>query len=510
MSTVQSVKQESLIKTFIFGSLIVLMVIIPFDEGGNGYILQLMSQLVLLVCATLWAIQIIRKRQLLIIPDKIDLCVLGFLLWAALSIHFADYTYAAALEAIKILSYAALFYLCRSLYPLRGKRTILLAALLVSSGLQLIFALYSSLILHTQTLQAGFVNPNNLACFFVIGFNIALSFLLFHPQACHIIVAIRERKLNNPAFVSSLMIGICLGGLGLAVLAIRSRGAFIGLLGTGLFLTMLKKRSIGVIFLTIMCVVLLLPLPRGSLIQRLLKSHDPFAYQRVDIWKSSVRMMADHPITGVGLGMYKYYGPAYNFPVEHRIARYGKRLDMAHNDLLQIGAELGFIGVLLMLGGTIRIGYSALTQLRRPPISWQTAAASAGLLGVFIQGLFSNLLASPAIAMAAAVLAGILLDKPIGSQRRHWAWSLPSKGIWQWYVGVAIFVFYLLVPVIGYPFFGYTNYRKYQEFRKTGNIPEAVYHLQRALKLLPIQAYYHHTFGQLYATAFRNQPNLDA
>ena len=41
-------------------------------------------------------------------------------------------------------------------------------------------------------------------------------------------------------------------------------------------------------------------------------------------------------------------------------------------------------------------------------------------------------------------------------------------------------------------------------------IAGAVTHLQSALKYVPIQAYYHYTLGQLYATAFRNQPNLDA
>ena len=69
---------------------------------------------------------------------------------------------------------------------------------------------------------------------------------------------------------------------------------------------------------------------------------------------------------------------------------------------------------------------------------------------------------------------------------------------------------YLLVPVIGYPFLGHVHFLKYQQLRLQGQIVEAVIHLQSALKYVPIQAYYHHTLGQLYATAFHNQPNLDA
>ena len=49
-----------------------------------------------------------------------------------------------------------------------------------------------------------------------------------------------------------------------------------------------------------------------------------------------------------------------------------------------------------------------------------------------------------------------------------------------------------------------------QELRKARAIPKAVEHLQTALKFVPIHAYYHSTLGELYVTAFRNQPNLDA
>ena len=173
-------QNDAVAHTVFFSSLILLIVILPFDEGGNGYILQLLTQVVLLLWAALWAIRVLRRGQLVLLFDGIDLFVLGFVVWAVISLYFSEYKYATILELLKILSAAALFYLCRTLFPLNERRTTLLIVILGSSLIQLFVALYAFFIRHTPILQAGFVNPNELACFFVIGINIALSVLLFH------------------------------------------------------------------------------------------------------------------------------------------------------------------------------------------------------------------------------------------------------------------------------------------------------------------------------------------
>ena len=71
-------------------------------------------------------------------------------------------------------------------------------------------------------------------------------------------------------------------------------------------------------------------------------------------------------------------------------------------------------------------------------------------------------------------------------------------------------MFYLLVPVIGYPFLAHHHYLRYFMLRGQRDIPQAVLHLQQAITYVPIHAAYHRTFGELYLAAFRNAPNLDA
>lgn len=64
---------------------------------------------------------------------------------------------------------------------------------------------------------------------------------------------------------------------------------------------------------------------------------------RLSIWKTGIRLMLAHPVTGVGLG---------RFPEAVGLDRERRGLDSArwqtaHNSLIQIGAEVGVIGLLL-------------------------------------------------------------------------------------------------------------------------------------------------------------------
>ena len=482
----------------VWGILLLLILIIPSNEGGNGYIIQLITQLLLLSGATLWAIQVLRRGRLTLIFDWLDLFILGFLGWSVVSTILSKYAYASILELIKIGSYAALFYLLRMFFPLKQRQIYLLLAILLSSVLQCLLAWGFLLAQYTPVLQAAFVNPNNFAQFLVFGVNIALSFVLFAQAS--------ENASDRKVFLQKCGMSVLLLGLMITILAVKSRGAFISLVGTSFFLMTIKKKKLGVLFVLICCMAILLPTPWGSVFQKLQKRSDPFAYQRIDIWKSSVRMTADHPIFGVGLGMYEFYGMEYNFPVEHQIGRYGKFLNVAHSDLLQIATELGVVGLVLFLGGIGRTAASSVRGLGISRLTWPVTAAAAGLAGLIIHGLFSTLLTSPALALIGCIFAGIVFDT--AHQYRQKLMAFQTR--WAWYGALGLAVFSLLVPVIGYPFLAHHHYLQYFAFREQRNIPQAVSHLKQAIAYVPIHAAYHRTFGELYLAAFRNAPTLDA
>lgn len=506
----KTLDQQHIVHHWIQWGIVFLVFILPFNEGGNGHILQALTQTLLLTCAVIWSLSAIRKRQCMFKYELIDLFVLAGLAWIGVTLALSEYTYATISEGIKVLSYIALWYLSRVIVSSQKTRSLLLFAIVGSGCLQFCVALYNRFVQHTPGWKSGFVNPNELACLLVIGLHIALSFLLFQPRTTHNSTTQKAQNVSRQHVWRTVFMLAAMSISGYLLIALQSRGALLSFAVTVFVLATLRHKYAGLVFIGILTCAVIFPFPQGSLLQRLSKRDDPFAYQRIDIWKSSLRMFADHPVTGVGLGMYSYYGAAYNFPVEHRIARYGKRLDLAHNDLLHISAELGVIGLLLFLGGLTRLGILSFRHLRRPSRSWHIVAASAGLLGVILNGLVSNLLLSPALAMTSVLLASIVLESTGTYTQKIWTINESKSSIWTYYGGLALCTLYLLVPVIGYPFLAHAHFLKYQQSRKNGQLPEAVAHLHKAIDYVALQAYYHHAFGQLYTTAFRNQPNLDA
>ncbi len=477
-------------------SLLALIIIVPFDEGGNNFIGQGIAQIVLLGCLAVWVTQTLRRRSITLIVDWIDLCVLGFLGWSCLSLFVADYYYTAFLEFVKIVSYLAIFYLCRTLFPLYSIRTLLLWTIFGSSVFQMFLGWYWYLSHYTPVLQADFVNPNNFACFLSFGVNIGLSFLLFATRPEHH----SSRTLSR--FLPQLLIGLFLCCLTATIFVEQSRGAVLSLMGTGFFLITIKKRQIGMFSLILFCVLLLVPLPGGNMFTRLQKRGDQYAYERIGIWESSIRMAADYPLWGVGLGMYKYYGHSYNFPVEHAIARYGKHLNIAHNDVLQIAVELGIIGALLFVGGAICLGSSCLVQLRQRPPCWRMMAACTGILGLLIQGLFSNRLLSPALAIITAIFSAIVFE----GARRFFTRSISFNASWLWHLVTFSICAVIFLYGIAYPFLGHVAYLRYNTLMKERHVLEAIRQLQTAIAYVPQHPNYHYQLAMIYQKAYRKRP----
>lgn len=62
---------------------------------------------------------------------------------------------------------------------------------------------------------------------------------------------------------------------------------------------------------------------------------------RIEVWKSSIRMIKDHPVVGVGLDQFKSL-----YLKQYRTKTETQGLPHAHNNILQIGVESGAIGIL--------------------------------------------------------------------------------------------------------------------------------------------------------------------
>jgi O-antigen ligase len=128
------------------------------------------------------------------------------------------------------------------------------------------------------------------------------------------------------------------------------------------------------------------------------------AESRGQIWRETAALIRDFPLTGCGPGAY-----------ESVMARYKtvaplNTLDYAHNDYLQLLAETGPMGIVLVLILTASVAVSALRGARRFPQTNRTWLASA-CLGAFaalaLHSFFDFSLHIPANALAASWAAGL-------------------------------------------------------------------------------------------------------
>jgi O-antigen ligase len=115
--------------------------------------------------------------------------------------------------------------------------------------------------------------------------------------------------------------------------------------------------------------------------------------QRLEIWKVATAIIADHPVTGVGLGAYpeEHYKTSQR-PEFDRIAR-GKR--DTHSTYLNIAAETGIPGFLLFAGVivlTVRSSRSARKKMGKiaPALALQLFNMEVGLYAFLVAAIWGS------------------------------------------------------------------------------------------------------------------------
>ncbi len=123
---------------------------------------------------------------------------------------------------------------------------------------------------------------------------------------------------------------------------------------------------------------------------------------RPRLWAKTIEMVKQDPVRGVGAG---------NFPVNY--ARYERQKiakPHAHNDELQVLAELGLPGLVLFLGLLAALAGALVHRLAstEDPADWSLAAGMTGSLAVFVAGgIFEVPFALAATATHLALLIGL-------------------------------------------------------------------------------------------------------
>jgi len=140
--------------------------------------------------------------------------------------------------------------------------------------------------------------------------------------------------------------------------------------------------------------------------------------ERLLFWIVGLRMFADHPITGIGLGNYgivytRYEADVRSSQVGDRFQSVQRPTEFAHNDYVQIVAELGVGGILAIVAFLAVLSWSIWIRLRAVPVGRPQSALEillllAGLVAFLTHALVSFPLHIPVSSLVAITLLGLL------------------------------------------------------------------------------------------------------
>ena len=134
-----------------------------------------------------------------------------------------------------------------------------------------------------------------------------------------------------------------------ALIATQSRGAFVAFLAGFVVFLMLGAKSRQSLIVKIaalaglVCIVAFFFKISPSVATRYARILNPTANKdRLEIWRTALLMIRDHPVLGVGVNNFVNFYPLYEHP-----ERFGTSMYMAHNVFLEFGATTGIPGLIL-------------------------------------------------------------------------------------------------------------------------------------------------------------------
>ena len=265
-----------------------------------------------------------------------------------------------------------------------------------------------------------FVNSNHLAGYVEMGALVGLGLLLAtlsratgRLDTAALRAALADRAWALPRVIgAAALVALACAGLVLS----GSRGGWISA-AVGLVLLPLGRRSGGWLRLLALAVLLVgvgiglaawvgptreglqqVSIPGGP--------HDASTAQRIDTYGKTLRVVADSPVAGAGLGTFRWA-----FARHQREGEWGV-WEQAHNDYLQLVCEAGLVGLALLAWALIafawRVLSPALRAASRGEPRWTTVASACAVFTMLVHTVVDFNLQIPGVASLFAIVLGIV------------------------------------------------------------------------------------------------------
>jgi len=380
---------------------LVLILASPLLEGGETYHTVVWLRLWVLGFGMFFLLGAIK-------PERLELTVpagnwIAGLLWLllTLSLFLTHYYYITVYWYANFLVYFLLFYLCLGVFARDCGKKLLTAVwmILIAAGLlESIWGIvdYFRIDRSVSMVSGSFFNPAYYAGY--------LSGLMSFPLAGSVFKIFAGKSRGRDFWVRVGLVAVSVFYLAAMIIS-ASRAVIFAALPISLIL-LLRFRGKALLVLAVLVLgFLLIPNPLKTRMENL--GRDPYAWDRLTIWKSSLRMIRHHP-AGVGLGMYQYYYNRYAYPVRSvKIGRFGKDARFAHNSYLTLAAEASVAAPLLglcWLGFLLRPLPGVFWRRKGEEKDWTLLLGFSGsLLALLAHGLVDDNLRQPPITILGAI-----------------------------------------------------------------------------------------------------------
>ena len=329
----------------------------------------------------------------------LDLPILGFALLAVVSTIFGIYLHAGLISLAWLFAVIAIYYIVINNFGIRSVERFMFLIVFVGTALsffglgQLFLGWPSSWWAGDGFMASTYVNHNHFAGYLEMAIPLALG--LFCAQKTLL------RRLGL-AFCTAIMVT--------AFVLAQSRGGWVSLTIATLFVTyyLSRKKAIRryvffVIALLVVLVFTVLYSGEDSVSARLGSmtnaKGDASFMTRVKIWQGTIDMIKHNPVIGTGIGTLEWGFPHY------RPEGLYFRADYAHNDYLQMAAEMGILVLPIMVWILIIILKKGNELLKQPAY----AGITTGLVSIILHGFVDFNFHIPANMMLFALLCSFLM-----------------------------------------------------------------------------------------------------
>ncbi len=358
--------------------------------------------------ALLWLGKIILKRQLDFKSTPFDIGIAALVLLAAASIWFSPDPGFSFYNYYNLMGrYILIYYLVVNNISSKSQVKSLIWVMLASATVVTVYGFYQYLfavnISAVEWVDGEQFPDLKLRVFSTMENPNLLAGLLVTMMAMGSGIGFKSEDIKTKMILFFLVIlfGTCL-------VLTYSRGAWLSLLAViGVYGILCNRK----IFWLLLLLPLAMLVGHDAVLERIMSIMNPTdtsSTLRIALWESTIAMIMDKPLLGIGWGAYWLVYPEYDFFLQNE----NVKIFHAHNMYLNIAAEIGIPGLIVFLGimyGHIRI---ALNVLRETLENW-SAGVLLGILaamgGIIVNGLTDYVMFNIQLSMLYWLLNGLVI-----------------------------------------------------------------------------------------------------